>query len=103
MPEPCHTPTPPAADGPWKTWAPSLVGIAGMLLIYGMQTHQGGSSKLADRLHEQTLQLAKLAGEVAAVCEQIAKKDTKDREQDQNIGEMRETQARILQRLGMAP
>jgi peptidoglycan hydrolase CwlO-like protein len=110
MPEPCHTPTPPAADGPWKTWAPSLVGIAGMLLIYGMQTHQGGSSKLAERLQELTLQQAKLTAQVASVCEQIAKKDEKDKERDQSISELRdsqsqlrETQARILQRLGMAP
>jgi hypothetical protein len=40
---------------------------------------------------------------VAAVCDQVAKKDARDREQDQAIGEMRETQARMLQRLGMAP
>jgi hypothetical protein len=102
MPEACHTPTPPP-DGPWKTWAPSIVGLAGMLLIYLMTAHQGGSSKLADRMQEQTLQLAKLAEQVAAVCDQVAKKDARDREQDQAIGEMRETQARMLQRLGMAP
>ena len=74
-----------------------------MLLIYLMTAHQGGSSKLADRLHEQTLQLAKLAEQVAAVCDQVAKKDAKDREQDEAIGQLRETQARMLQRLGMAP
>jgi hypothetical protein len=74
-----------------------------MLLIYLMTAHQGGSSKLADRLHEQTLQLAKLAEQVAAVCDQVAKKDAKDREQDEAIGQLRETQARMLQRLGMTP
>ena len=74
-----------------------------MLLIYLMTAHQGGSAKLADRLQEQTLQLAKLAEQVAAVCDQVAKKDSKDREQDQSIGELRETQARMLQRLGMTP
>lgn len=102
MPDSCHSPTPPP-DGPWKTWAPSIVGLGGMLLIYLMTAHQGGSAKLADRLQEQTLQLAKLAEQVAAVCDQIAKKDSKDREQDQSIGELRETQARMLQRLGMTP
>lgn len=102
MPEACHTPTPPP-DGPWKTWAPSIVGLAGMVLIYLMTAHQGGSSKLADRMHEQTLQLARLAEQVAALCERQSKEDTRDREQDQAIGEMRETQARMLQRLGMAP
>jgi hypothetical protein len=97
------TTTPPPADGPWKTWAPSLVGLVGMLLIYGMQTHQGGSAKLAAQLQEQTVQLVKLTAQVASVCEQIAQKNEKDKQRDESIGQLRETQARILQRLGMNP
>lgn len=103
MPENCQTPAPPPQDGPWKTWAPSLVGLGGMLLIYGMTAHQGGSDKLVTQVQEQTIQVAKLAEQVAALCSQVSKKESKDREQDVEIGQLRETQARMLQRLGMSP
>lgn len=103
MPDSCHSPTPPPKDGAWKTWAPSVVGLGGMLLIYAAQTHQGGSAKLTTQLQEQTLQLAKLTQQVAALCDQAIKKDQKDKDQDEAIGQLRETQARMLQRLGMAP
>lgn len=101
MPLSFNSPKPPPVDGPWKTWAPSLVGIAGMVFVYVAQEHRGGSSKLTTQLQEQTVLITKLTAKVESLCDRLTEVEAIDIKQDSEINQLREAQARLFQRLGM--
>jgi len=91
-----------APESPWKTWAPAMVGLAGLVLSMMVQTHQAGSGRLVDQIAKLTEQTTKLTEQVATVCAQMTKNDQRFQENDKRMNEYETTQARILQRLGMS-
>ncbi len=92
----------PQQDGPLRAWAPSIIGVAALLLS-AMQSHHGGSSKLIDQLQKNNEELATVGATLKIVCERLEKKDEADKKRDDRLTEVETTQARILQRLGMDP
>ncbi len=89
-------------SGPWREWAPSVVGLAALLLS-AMQSHHGGSGKLIDQLQKNNQELATVSATLKTVCDRLEKKDETDRKQDDRLTQVETTQARMLQRLGMNP
>jgi predicted transcriptional regulator len=85
-----------------KEWAPSIIGLAALLLSV-MQSHHGGSSKLIDQLQKNNQELATASATLKTVCDRLEKKDETDRKQDDRLTQVETTQARMLQRLGMNP
>jgi peptidoglycan hydrolase CwlO-like protein len=64
-------------EGPWKTWAPSLVGLVGVLAGIAFTAYQNGDSQALrqqERVQEQisalTLQVAKMNETLVTVCKQ---------------------------------
>ena len=90
-----------APESPWKTWAPAMVGLAGLVLSMMVQTHQTGSSKLVEQIAKLTEQTTRLTEQVATLCAQNTKNDQAIQEHTKRLNSDETTQARILQRLGM--
>jgi 2-methylcitrate dehydratase PrpD len=109
MPETSNITTVHAApESPWKTWAPAVVGLAGLVLSILVQTHQTGSSKLAEqnaklaeKIAESTKETTKLTEKVEVLCQQHIDNTRINKEQDARLNSIEAFNARVMQKLGM--
>lgn len=101
------SPPPPAPNG-WQRFAEStLPALFVGITVFLVQSHQGGSKDLVSKIDE----VQKMLPAMIAKLEDICKRETKNRENDEkyrdsndlNILELKEQMARVQQRLNLSP
>lgn len=87
-----------------------MVTLAGAVAMTGMGFHRQGSNDLVKALERNNVEMAAVRVKLDTVCDQLEKQEETDKRQDEDaermnvrVGALEKTQARILQRLGMAP
>jgi hypothetical protein len=107
MGEPCWPFVPedrPPQSNPWGLLAVQI--LPG--LIIGLAVSMADSGRHDDRqtaakLQEIAIQMGKNTETLVMVCKQLEEKNKRDSEQDLRLNNLEANQARILQRLNMAP
>lgn len=86
-----------------QTWGPSLVGSAVVVICLLITNHTNGSEAVVQRLQKMSeIQSAQLQ-KADELCNRVAAVEKFREKAESEISELKMTQARILQRLGMDP
>lgn len=95
---------PPQQSNPWGLLAVQILpGLIVGLAVSMADSGRTDDRQMASKMQEIAVQMGKMGETLVMVCKQLEDKNRRDNEQDTRMTVLETNQARILQRLNMAP